>query len=358
MTIVPLFGHADLRRRVADALSRSTLPPSLLLEGPRGVGKQRLGLWIAQLLLCDKPANGPCGACKGCRMAAELKHPDLYWFFPRPRPKDTDPEVQDVLVENAEAIAARVDDAGLYPSPSGSDGIFIATVRAIVQVASKSPAMARRKVFLIGDAERMVPQEGSEFAANAILKLLEEPPADTFIILTSSEPGALLPTIRSRVAAVRVPPLSSEDMRQFLADPLVTERLAREPELPEGAAERIVFAAGAPGRLLSGSQWSLAIANARRLLDSVSGKPAARFEAAWAQASAKARGAFADSLDALSVALHDRARTSVRQGVESAALNATRAMDAVEIAKERVLSNASPQLVTANLLRELHEILA
>ena len=358
MTIVPLFGHADLRRRVADALSRSTLPSSLLLEGPRGVGKQRLGLWIAQLLVCETPAAAPCAACRACRLSAELKHPDLHWFFPRPRPKDTDPEIDDVLVDGAEAIAERVDDAGLYASPSGSDGIYIATVRAIVQVAAKSPAMARRKVFVIGDAERMVPQEGAEFAANAILKLLEEPPADTYIILTSSEPGALLPTIRSRVVTARVAPLSSDDVRQFLAHPAVAERLTREKDLPAGSAERIVFAAGAPGRLLSGEKWNQAIANAKRLLDSVGGKPAARFEAAWAQSSAKARGAFADSLDALSVALHERAQASVRQGAESNALNAARAMDVVEVAKERILSNVSPQLVTANLLRELEEILA
>ena len=57
---------------------------------------------------------------------------------------------------------------------------------------------------MIGDAERMVAQEGSDQAANAFLKLLEEPPADTTLILTSSEPGALLPTIRSRSVSVRV----------------------------------------------------------------------------------------------------------------------------------------------------------
>lgn len=357
MTIVPLFGHADLRRRIAGAHGRGTLPSALLLQGPRGIGKQRLGLWIAQLLLCDASSGRPCGACQACRLAVELRHPDLHWFFPRPRPRDSDPELDDVLVESAEAVAERAENHGLYASPSGSDGIFIATVRAIVQLAVKSPAVARRKVFLIGDAERMVPQEGAEFAANALLKLLEEPPADTSIILTSSEPGALLPTIRSRVVALRVPPLSSDDVRQFLADAQVTTRLAREG-LPPGTAERIVLAAGAPGRLIGGAQWSLAIENAQRLLDAVLGKPAARFEAAWSQASAKARGAFADSLDALTVALHDRARVAVRQGADGNALAATRAMDAVEVAKERVLSNVSPQLVTANLLRELREILA
>ena len=93
------------------------------------------------------------------------------------------------------------------------------TTRLIVQQAVRTPSLARRKVFVVGDAERMVPQLANPEAANAFLKLLEEPPADTTIILTSSEPGALLPTIRSRVVSVRVPPLSEAAVRAFLARP-------------------------------------------------------------------------------------------------------------------------------------------
>src|SRR5205085_12648618 len=116
-------------------------------------------------------------------------------------------------------------NGGVYEAPGGDEGIFVATVRAIVQAAALSPAMARRKVFIIGDAERMVAQEGNDYAANAFLKLLEEPPANTTIILTSSEPGALLPTIRSRVISVRVPPLAEADVRAFLADLMVAKHL-------------------------------------------------------------------------------------------------------------------------------------
>jgi DNA polymerase-3 subunit delta' len=357
MPIVPLFGHRELRIRLEDAVKRNTLPASLLLSGPRGVGKQRLALWLGQMLLCDS-TRAPCGACQDCRFSQELRHPDLHWYFPRPRPKDTDPDLDDVRGDYAESVAERAGDYGLYGPPSGSEGIFVATVRAIVQQAVMSPAIARRKVFIIGDAERMVPQEGSEQAANAFLKLLEEPPADTVIVLTSSEPGALLPTIRSRVASIRVPPLTREDVREFLSDERVAERLGDDDSLPQGVAERVVFAGGAPGRLLAGSTWTLAIANARRMLDSVSGKPAARYEAAWAQASTKARGSFADTLDALTIALHERARTAVHRGADRSALADTRAIEAVEVAKERVASNVSPQLITVNLLRELQELFA
>jgi len=323
------------------------------LQGPRGVGKQRLGLWLAQLLLCESPSAAPCGKCQSCRFSQDLKHPDLHWFFPRSRQKDTDPDLDDVRAEYAEAVAERVADGGLYPPPSGSEGIYVATVRAIVQQAALSPAIAKRKVFVIGDAERMVPQEGSEQAANAFLKLLEEPPADTTIVLTSSEPGALLPTVRSRVVSVRVLPLSPAEVSEFLSDQRVEEWLDEDDALPADASERVVFAGGAPGRLLAGAMWNQALDNARRLLDSVSGKPAAAYEAAWAQASTKARGSFADTLDALTVALHERAQTSATGGAEGAALAATRAIEAVEVAKERVAGNVSPQLITVNLLREL-----
>src|SRR5947207_12567341 len=102
MQIVPLFGHHELRARFEDAIARDTLPAALLLQGPRGVGKQRLALWLAQRLLCDTPsAAGACGKCQGCRFALELKHPDLHWYFPRPRQKDSDVDLDDVREDYA-----------------------------------------------------------------------------------------------------------------------------------------------------------------------------------------------------------------------------------------------------------------
>src|SRR5437762_8478225 len=111
-----------------------------------------------------------------------------------------------------------------------------------------APAIGARKVFIIGGAERMVPQEGADRAANAFLKLLEEPPADTTIIITSSEPGALLPTVRSRVSPIRVAALSDADVKLFLADPAVKAFLDDDNSLED----RVRIAAGAPGRLLAG----------------------------------------------------------------------------------------------------------
>jgi DNA polymerase III subunit delta' len=314
-----------------------------------------LALWIGQRLLCEG-ANAPCGTCQSCRYALQLTHPDLHWYFPRPRLKDSDPELADIREDYAEALADRAAAHGLYAPPSGSEGIYVATVRAIVQEAVMSPAVGKRKVFIIGDAERMVPQEGSEQAANAFLKLLEEPPADTTIVLTSSEPGALLPTIRSRVVSIRVPRVAEKDLREFLSDDTVARHLAGEDALPASISDRVAFSGGAPGRLLAAPQWARALENARRMLEAIGTRSGAGYEAAWAQAAAKARGSFADTLDALTISLHERARTAAAQA-DPAALGASRAIAAVETAKERVDGNASPQLITVNLIRELEALL-
>lgn len=366
MPIVPLHGHAALRRRLLDAAARDALPASLLLQGPRGVGKQRLGLWLGQALLCegardDRAGGEPCGRCRHCRYAVELTHPDLHWFFPRPRPKDADQTPAEVQADYGAARAERVERHGLYAPASGMEALFVATVRAIVHSAAVSPALARRKVFVVGDAERLVAQEGADAAANAFLKLLEEPPADTLLVLTSSEPGALLPTIRSRVVTVRVPPLGTADVEGLLTDPAVAAVLEKDG-VRESPAALAAAIGGAPGALFGGRERAAAADEARRLLAAVlqGGRPE-RFRAAFTQGASKARGAFSDVLDALTVALRDVAReASAPRGAgdptprdEPRALAASRAVDAVERAKLRAAGNVSPQLLTAELLREM-----
>jgi DNA polymerase-3 subunit delta' len=216
-----------------------------------------------------------------------------------------------------------------------------------------SPALARRKVFVVGEADRMVPQEGTEFAANAFLKLLEEPPADTTLILTSSEAGGLLPTIRSRVVAVRVAPVSEGAVREFMADDLVKAFLRSEGS-KGSAADLVSLAAGAPGRVLAAASLRNATQQAQRLLDAAtSADRAAVYRVAFAQSSAGARGNFSDALDALEVLLHERVRQGVSAGRESAASGAAKALEVVERTREQAAGNVNPQLLTAALIRDM-----
>lgn len=354
--LVPLFGHAGLQRQLSDAATRGALPASLLLQGPRGTGKQRLAIWLGQLLLCEKPSSHPCGACTQCRFSSKLTHPDLHWYFPRPRLKDSDPSAEDVASDQAEAVAERMEAGGLYSAPPGDEAIYVATVRAIVHSAAMSPAIARRKIYIVGDAERMVSQTGSDQAANAFLKMLEEPPADTFIILTSSEPGALLPTIKSRVVTVRVTPMSSAEVKAFIAHPSV-QGLIRKEHAGLSENQLLALASGAPGRLFGQDAWEAAAANARALLEAASsGDDARMFRAAFVQGTSKARGKFSDTLDVLTVLLHELARSEAGLS-DRVTRGAAAAIDAVERAKELAEGNGNPELITATMLREISPLL-
>jgi DNA polymerase-3 subunit delta' len=323
------------------------------------VGKQRLALWLAQGLLCtvleraaDDALQTGCGECVSCRYLAALTHPDLHWIFPRPRLRDSDPDLDQVRDDYADAIAERAANHGLYAAPSGSEGIYVATVRSIVQQAAISPAIGKRKVFIVGDAERMVPQEGADMAANAFLKLLEEPPADTTLILTSSEPGALLPTIKSRVVTVRVPLVADKAVRAFVDDPVVKKTL--DAVVKASAAERVRTAAGTPGRLFSGAAEAKATMNARRIVDAATGaRPALVHSVALSQGTMGARGNFADTLDALVELLGERVRDALHRKDVRAAASAAKAVDAVLQAQTYASGNVSPQLVTSKLIREL-----
>jgi DNA polymerase-3 subunit delta' len=184
------------------------------------VGKQHLALWLGRLLLCRTPGEqGPCEGCADCRLANKIEHPDLHWYFPLPRPEgSSSPEkLADALEEARWERLKEVRARPLRPTVSGeSRAIYLAAARTLRRQAHRRPSMATHQVFVIAEAEALAVQESSSEAANALLKLLEEPPADTTLILTSGEPGRLLPTIRSRTSQLHLPPLSTEEVAAFL----------------------------------------------------------------------------------------------------------------------------------------------
>ena len=351
MPIVPLYGHEELRERLLPRIVAGTLPQSLLLHGPAGVGKQRLALWMAQALLCASDAP-PCGHCRECRYVLELTHPDLTWVFPRPRPKSGFKDPDDAAEDLGDARVKRAEQHGLYPLPPGNEGIFVDTVRFLVRQASRTPALARRKVFVVGDADRMAQQEDAEIAANAFL---EEPPADTWVIATTSAVGSLLPTIRSRVVRVRVPRLDDAAMRAFMADPAVAAVLGKSKITP---SEGLVLGQGAPGALLSSGTKKTMIDEARKFISAAtSGNRAELHKLAFVQGHAGARAAFSDKLDALTIALYDRMKSGTQAADASKASSSSRAIEMVEEAKRLADANVSPILISSKLLTELSAVL-
>lgn len=368
--LAPVAGHAREREALARALSGGRLPQSLLLHGPRGVGKQRVALWLGRLLVCERPEpRGPCGACRGCTLAVRIEHPDVHWFFPLTRPKGASGNRLASALE--EARAARLEEIREHPlAPRDRDevaGIYLAQVHAMKRAVAARPAMARQRVLIVGDAEAMVPQEASPEAANAFLKLLEEPPPDTWVVLTAAMPDALLPTVRSRVAAVRLGPVPADVVEAFLREHAGAD--------PARAAVVGALCGGSIGRaleLLAESGDAGARARAARLVDAALARDdSVRWAAALAMPVAGSRGEFAETLDLLAGWFRDIA--ALAAAGEGAVINTDRAdlvrawsrrapraaegsaaaLDAIDRALDAARRNADPQLVTIELLAEL-----
>lgn len=368
-----VYGHQDVRRGLAAAAARDALPGSLLFHGPPGVGRQTMGRWLARLLLCESPGvDDPCGECRSCRLALDLQHPDIHWFFPLPRPKGaSSPEKLADALEEArhEALAERRATPLYQPPQDEMGGLYLAQVRTIRKLGSTRPAMGSRQVFIVGDAELLVPQEASEEAANAFLKILEEPPPSTTFILTAAEPEALLPTLRSRLLPVRLRPFGEGEIRRFLeerttADADTARLIAR---LGRGSIGRAL--AFLPGEEGASHAESMRVTARGWLEAALDDNPVERYSAAHEQRPTGARGAFGDTLDFLNLWLRDLAAVAAGAESEAVAVDgvpglrglAARirperipwAIQRVEEARDGGRINANPQLTLATLLNDL-----
>jgi len=340
------------------------MPQVLMFEGAEGIGRQRVALWLAQLLFCERKDPEPCGTCRPCRLVKELGHADLHWIVPvlRPKATDVDKQVDEAAELIGEIIAERRKNP-LYGSLDGMASHPLATVRLIQRRAALKSVEGGPTVFIIGHAERLVPQESSQDAANALLKLLEEPPANTWFILTATDAGRLLPTIQSRVVPVRLARVPDAEVREFLAAEF-------KPAL-SGAAldDKVRLAEGSIGAAISASDaGAKAFSAAADLIDVALQGSVPRAERVLKQGPFAARGDFSAMLDALEQTLGDAARAatglSPRRALP-AALKSPRPVSRLLVAQQRVAEareaaqgNVNPQLLVAVLTEDLAKALS
>jgi DNA polymerase-3 subunit delta' len=186
-----LVGHAWAVDFLTRAITSNYHSHAYLVTGPRHVGKNLLALRLAQALNCEQQTADPCGICRTCKRIAKNNYPDVR-----------------IASMATQAAAAKGDEGARQRD------LRIDTVRTWLADITLRPYEGRRRVFILDDVERL-----TDGAANAMLKVLEEPPPYATILLVAHTAGDVMATIVSRCQRIKLRPVE----RPAIADWLVAQ---------------------------------------------------------------------------------------------------------------------------------------
>lgn len=182
-----VYGQDAAVETLRRAIASGHLAHAYLFSGPRGVGKETLARRLAQTLVAPS-AEDPTLPDVASRMARQIEGGEL-------------PDIERI------AIGGMCDESNHDHASDNSTRIRICQVRRLERVASLTPFAASRRIFVIDLADELQPEAG-----HALLKTLEEPPGGALLLLLAADPDALLPTIRSRCQEITLRPMSHVDV--------------------------------------------------------------------------------------------------------------------------------------------------
>jgi DNA polymerase III subunit delta' len=225
MAFHDIAGNGRVKTILRMALGRARVPNSLLFCGPRGVGKRKTARVLAQALNCLNLKDDACGECAPCRTIAKGAEAKERGGFPDVFEIDIGKEIVTKERKNRqEGANGKEEDADIDKKEASKEKtvVSIDQMRELRHMAYLRPMIGRRRVFIVDDADSM-----SEPAANAILKVLEEPPSFTHIVLLSENPALILPTIKSRCQILTFLPVSDAEVEKALRGKGVEAEKAR-----------------------------------------------------------------------------------------------------------------------------------
>jgi len=176
MAFKDITGNWGVKRILSKALKQKKLSNSLLFAGPEGIGKKETALVVAKALNCLKKSSDACEECTHCRAINNGNFPDVMVLSP----------AKEVL---------KIDQ-----------------MRLLKDTAYLKPMTGHRRVFIVEEAEKM-----NDEASNSLLKVLEEPPAFSQIILITSNPYIIIQTIKSRCQLFMFSPIARDEIEKVLA---------------------------------------------------------------------------------------------------------------------------------------------
>ncbi len=186
MAFQNILGNSRVKTILSKSLQRNRVPHSLLFVGPEGVGKMETALVVAKALNCLQKFDDSCEKCTSCVAINKKNFPDVMEILPK------------------------------------KEVIIIDQIRLLKSITYLKPMVGKKRVFIIPDAEIL-----TEKASNSILKILEEPPSFSHIILLTKNPYLILPTIKSRCQVLSFTPVFKEDIEKVLLEKGYDEEKAR-----------------------------------------------------------------------------------------------------------------------------------
>ena len=319
-----LTGNSRVKEVLKRMLTSGRLPGALLFVGEEGIGKKLFALEVARALNCRTPIKlEACGTCSACTRIGEINYPT-----------SADPDDwKKILWTNHR-------DVGIVVAPKRV--LLVKQMREIEREANYRPVEGNARVFLIDEADKL-----NDSSANALLKVLEEPPSTSHIILITSRPAMLLPTILSRCQLIRFAPLSPAEIEGYLTKSKLVD--------PSSARIRARAASGSIARALSGD---LETFNAQRkamltVLEAlvVSDNRAQLLRSAEQLNEAQFQEEFEERLDVLETLIHDAWRLSLGSPREQL-VNEDLSNDLVTIGKKMNPSKAAAWILEIEDMRE------
>ena len=231
-----IIGQEPLKKQLTELVQQNRLSHALLFIGKEGAGALPVAIAFAQYLVCERSMSTslaePCGSCPACKKAAEFVHPDIHYSYPTvTRKAGEKPVATDFIVEWRDFLKQHpygnlFDWIELIKEKDNSQGKITAEeCNDILRKLSLKSFESSWKILILWHPELM----GNE--GNKLLKLIEEPPPQTILLLVSESEQNVLPTILSRCQLIKVPALENAVIEQALI-----ERNKTTPELAQQIA--------------------------------------------------------------------------------------------------------------------------
>lgn len=250
MKFADIIGNEVAVDAVRSMVDSRQIPHALLISGPSGIGKMALARALIAYINCENPHDGDsCGVCPSCRRIAAGNNPDIHYIYPIYKVKGSRLERSSDYAEEWKRMLAEspyMDMTHWMSLMNGANSqpkIYVDDANEITAIAALSSYSDKYKIFIIWLPERMQPE-----AANKMLKILEEPLPDTLFIAVSNDPGAILPTIYSRLRRIEMRPPSPFEIEKYLIGEGVSAAYAPTlANLAEGSllkADQLIAAEG------------------------------------------------------------------------------------------------------------------